>query len=119
MSKQTYAFKPNVEGVIQRFKARIFARGDQTKEGIDYEETFSLVLKWESIRLFLALTVLLRLSSVFIYSIRRNHIQEPPDGGESPTGMVFRLIKSMISRILVLEAERKGMNGIYEVGAWM
>jgi len=62
MSKWTYAIKTNAEGVIQRFKARICARGDQTKEGIDYEETFSPVVKWESIRLFLALTVLLRLS---------------------------------------------------------
>ena len=34
-------------------------------------------------------------SSVFICSIRRNHIYEPPDGVESPPGMVFRLIKSL------------------------
>ena len=40
MLKWTYALKTNAEGEIQRFKARICARGDQTKEGIDYEETF-------------------------------------------------------------------------------
>ena len=44
MSKWTYNLKTNAEGVIQRYKA-ICARGDQTKERIDYEETFSPVVK--------------------------------------------------------------------------
>lgn len=103
MSKWTYAIKTNAEGVIQRFKARICARGDQTKEGIDYEETFSPVVKWESIRLFLALTVLLRLSPLqldvdlaYLYApLEETIYMKPPDGVESPPGMVFRLIKSL------------------------
>ena len=103
MSKWTYALKTNAEGEIQRFKARICARGDQTKEGIDYEETFSPVVKWESIRLFLALTVLLRLSPLqldvdlaYLYApLDETIYMRPPDGVECPPGMVFRLVKSL------------------------
>ena len=103
MSKWTYNLKTNAEGVIQRYKARICARGDQTKEGIDYEETFSPVVKWESIRLFLALTVLLKLLPLqldvdlaYLYApLEETIYMRPPDGVQPPQGMVLRLIKSL------------------------
>ena len=40
------------------YKSRIVIRGDFQKEGIDYGETFSPVAKLDSIRLFIALTIL-------------------------------------------------------------
>jgi len=90
MSKWTYALKTNAEGEIQRFKARICARGDQTKEGIDYEETFSPVVKWESIRLFLALKVLLKLSPLQL-DVALAYLYAP-----LAPGMVFRFVKSLL-----------------------
>jgi hypothetical protein len=99
MSKWTYALKTNADSTVERYKARICARGDQTKEGIDYEETFSPVVRWESIRLFLALTVLLGLKPLqldmdlaYLYAPLNERIYAPtrrnpstPRNGITPT----------------------------------
>ena len=47
----------NVKGktIITKFKARICADGSTQKEGIDYTKSFSPVIKYESIRLLLAI----------------------------------------------------------------
>ena len=44
-----------------RFIARLFAKGYAHKEGIDYNEVFSLVVKHSSIRILLALVAQLDL----------------------------------------------------------
>ncbi len=102
-SKWTYDLKTDIEGIIQRFKARICARGDMTEEGIDYTETFSPVAKWESIRLFLAMTVLLGLIPMqldvdlaYLYAPLTEAIYMiPPDGMNQPPGMILRLLQSL------------------------
>ena len=40
---------------MEKHKARFIAHGFSQVEGIDYDETFSLVLRYSSIRLMLAL----------------------------------------------------------------
>ena len=44
---------------MEKFKARFVARGFTQKEGIDYEETFSLVAMYTSIRTIIALAPVL------------------------------------------------------------
>ena len=50
-----YALKTDSDNVIVRYKARLVIRGDYQKDGIDYDETFAPVVRWKSMRLFLAL----------------------------------------------------------------
>ena len=44
-------------GKLDKLKARIVAKGFTQREGIDYDETFSLIVKFESVRLMVAVAV--------------------------------------------------------------
>ena len=54
-SKWIFKTKHSVDGSIEKYKARFVARGFSQNEGIDYEENFSLVARYTSIRTVLAL----------------------------------------------------------------
>jgi hypothetical protein len=51
------------DGMVKKFKARFCARDDQQLEGIDFFETYALVVQWMTVRLMLFLEVLLDLKS--------------------------------------------------------
>jgi hypothetical protein len=55
-SKWIYKIKHVTNRSIEKNKARFVARGFSQKEGIDYEETFSPVARYTSIKTIIALT---------------------------------------------------------------
>ena len=51
-----YKVKQAVDGSVEKYKARFLARVFSQFEGIDYEDTFTLVVRYSSIRSVLSLS---------------------------------------------------------------
>ena len=56
-SKWVYKLKPGTRENPARYKARLVARGFEQRDGVDYLETFAPVVRWETIRILVAIAV--------------------------------------------------------------
>jgi hypothetical protein len=56
-SRWVYKIKRRSDGIIERYKAHMFARGFTQQEGIDYSETFSPIIKQATVRLVFSIAV--------------------------------------------------------------
>ena len=54
-SKWIYKVKFSTDSSVEKCKARFVARGFSQKEGIDYDETFTPVVRYSSIRVIISL----------------------------------------------------------------
>ena len=59
-SKWIYKVKHSVDVSIEKYKAIFVSRGFSRKEGIDYEETFSPVARYTSIRTIMELASMMK-----------------------------------------------------------
>ena len=56
-SKWAFKRKLDADGTVERYKARLVAQGFSQQSGLDYDQTFSPVVRFESLRIVTALAV--------------------------------------------------------------
>src|SRR6266540_5801944 len=103
--KWVYTVKQNAEGKVERYKARLVARGYSQTYGIDYDETFAPVAKMNTVRILIScaanfgwLLHQLDVKNAFLHGDLQEEVymEIPPGFSTSETdGKVCRLKKSL------------------------
>ncbi len=70
-SKWVFKKKTGADGTVERYKTRLVAQGYTQKYGMDYDETFCPVVRQESLRVLIALSV--KVDSSCIKSMSPQH----------------------------------------------
>jgi histone deacetylase 1/2 len=85
--KWVFKIKYNVDGTLDKYKGRLVAKGFNQRYGIDYEDTFSPVIKMSTIRTILAIDVSrgwclrqLDVQNVFLHGVLEEEVymKQPP-----------------------------------------
>lgn len=90
------------DGSLDKYKARVVAKGFSQRYGEDYSETFSPVMKHSTLRMLLVLTIThgwftmqLDVKTAFLNSVLHEEVYlQPPEGCVS-SGIVWRLKKAL------------------------
>jgi len=97
-----FKVKRNADRSVERFKARIVAKGYSQVKGLDYDETFAPVIRYDSLRLIIALALHLGLDmsqadikSAFLNGDLNKEAWIMPPPGIGLDGKVLRLLKSL------------------------
>ena len=103
--KWIFKVKRNADGSINKFKARLMAKGYVQRHGIDYDEVFAPVARMETIRLVIALAALngwqihhLDVKTAFLHGdLKEDVFVSQPEGFEiaGQEGKVYKLWKAL------------------------
>lgn len=102
-AKWVFKRKLNPNNSIDRYKARLVARGFSQVAGIDYNEVFSPVVRFDSIRLLFAVSLQKNLicyqfdiATAFLNGVLEEELYlQPPEGVTVPPGHTLKLIRSL------------------------
>ena len=110
--------KLDADGNTTRYKARLVARGFSQVKGVDYNETFSPVMRYHSFRTLMALAAARKLKinffdvkTAFLHGeLKERVLMRQPEGFSDDTARVCLLRESLWSEagIPVLEPEVRG-----------
>ncbi|PNX60516.1 copia-type polyprotein, partial [Trifolium pratense] len=101
--KWIFKTKHNEKGEIDKHKARLVAKGYNQKHGIDYDEVFAPVARWDTIRSILAIATReswkvfqLDVKSAFLHGELSEDIYvEQPPGYQREKNKVYKLKKAL------------------------
>ncbi|GIZ45743.1 hypothetical protein CKM354_000889600 [Cercospora kikuchii] len=102
-SKWVFDVKRSISGAIEKFKARLVARGFSQKFGVDFQETFAPTVRHDTLRVFMAVVCEkdLELHQVDVNNaFTESTLQEeifmiPPPGVKIPPNMVLQILRSL------------------------
>ena len=95
-----FKVKYYLDSSLNKFKARLVAREFSQVQGIDFEQTFAPTVKFDSLRLFLAIVAVRNMecyqvdvNNAFTESILKEKIFiAAPEGVDYPRGKVLRVL---------------------------
>jgi hypothetical protein len=101
--KWNYKMKYKPNGDVERYKARVVAKGFSQVAGMDYDETYALVINPKSVRMMFAIAATYKMHMVqfdigmaFLNGKLKEEIYMlQPEGYEKPRGLVCKLERSI------------------------
>ncbi len=100
-SKWVFKRKTNADGSLERYKARLVAQGFSQQLGLDYDETFSPVIRFESLRGLIVIAVQkdLKLHQLDVTAAFLNGVLQEDVYMEQPEGFVVEGKESLVCKL--------------------
>lgn len=98
--KWVYKTKMNEKGEVEKFKARLVAKGYSQRQGVDYDEVFAPVARWDTIIMLLAeaarrqwIVYQLDVKSAFLHGVLKETVFVAQPKGYENIGEEYKVYK--------------------------